>query len=171
MDCEVCGKTIMGNPFKAIIEGTKLLVCYECSHHSSATWRFDDKRPKINTPKKRISMPNKPILQGDLELLEDYGKMMRKARENLGLSHEELGRRIGEKVSVLRKLETNKMTPSVSLTAKLERILDIKLQGEYKTPQITKEMLAQKPYERVLGDIAILQNGKRKVGAGTKREQ
>ena len=46
------------------------------------------------------------------EIVEGYESKIRQAREKLGLSHEELGKKINEKASVLSKLETGKMTPN-----------------------------------------------------------
>ena len=45
----------------------------------------------------------------------------------MGLNHEDLGRKINEKISVLKKLEGGKMTPNNTLARKLEHALRIKL--------------------------------------------
>lgn len=52
---------------------------------------------------------------------------IKKAREMLGLSQDELGRRIGEKPSVIRLLESGKLKPSDSLARKIESFLRIQL--------------------------------------------
>ena len=49
------------------------------------------------------------------------------AREKLALTHEELGKKINEKASVLRNLEAGKMAPNNQLASKLEHMLKIKL--------------------------------------------
>ena len=61
------------------------------------------------------------------EIIEDFSTKIRQAREKLGLTHEELGKRINEKSSVIGKLETGKMNPSNILATKLEHALKIKL--------------------------------------------
>ena len=43
------------------------------------------------------------------------------------LTHEELGKKINEKASVLRNLEVGKMAPNNQLASKLEHMLKIKL--------------------------------------------
>jgi putative transcription factor len=57
----------------------------------------------------------------------DYNAVVKKARERLGLTQEELGRRVGEKASVISKIETGRLRPSVMLARKLEHVLRIKL--------------------------------------------
>lgn len=62
-----------------------------------------------------------------MELVDDYGTLIRQARDAQGLTHEDLGRRINEKVSVLKKLENHKMRPDNKLAEKLQHALRIKL--------------------------------------------
>ena len=61
------------------------------------------------------------------EIIEDFSTKIRQAREKLGLTHEDLGKKINEKSSVIGKLETGKMSPDNILAAKLEHALKIKL--------------------------------------------
>ena len=61
------------------------------------------------------------------EIVENYAEVIREAREKAGLNHEDLGKRINEKESVLRKVETGKMIPNNLLVSKLEHTLKIKL--------------------------------------------
>lgn len=63
----------------------------------------------------------------ELELVNDFPKQIKRAREKLQLTHEDLGRQIGEKVSLLQKIEIGKMVPDQVLAKKLEHILRIKL--------------------------------------------
>ena len=76
---------------------------------------------------------------------------IRGAREKLGLSHEELGKKIREKASVLRKIETGKMTPNNQLVTKLEHTLKIKL-------------LVPVAEEKTKQQIPIVQNRKLTLG-------
>jgi len=132
--CEVCGSKIYGKPQRVIIEGAKLTVCSQCAKHGTAHW--EETAPKITTPKPKLLLPPPKIqskkspevtVKTSLELVENFDAKIRQSREKLGLSHEELGKKINEKVSVLKKIETKKMTPDNKLAAKLEHILKIKL--------------------------------------------
>lgn len=133
--CEVCGRRIFGKPFRVVIEGAKLTVCTDCSKHGKIVWE-EEPKPKPAIQKSRILLPSLQVQTKKLaetptattmELVEDFHVKIRQAREKLGLSHEDLGKRLNEKVSLLRKIETGKMTPNNSLATRLEHALKIKL--------------------------------------------
>lgn len=63
----------------------------------------------------------------DMTLREDYSKMIKSARELLGITQEELGRRINVKPSVISHLEVGSMKPDDVLAKKLEHFLKIEL--------------------------------------------
>ncbi|MFB6352897.1 MAG: multiprotein bridging factor aMBF1 [Halobacteriales archaeon] len=64
----------------------------------------------------------------DLEELDpDYDAIIRQAREQSGLSREELGRQLNEKASLIGKFERGESLPSDDVRRKLERALDIDL--------------------------------------------
>lgn len=94
------------------------------------------------------------------EMVEGYPAKIRQAREKLGLSHEDLGKKINEKASVLRKLETGKMEPNNTLVSKLEHVLKIKLLApiaDEKAQQVAAPKTASR--ELTLGDL--MQFGKK----------
>lgn len=169
MRCEVCGGKIYGKPVTALIEGAKLTVCNECSRHGTIVMEKPKQAPPplktrmaATTPAKaqRTAKTSKNV-ESALELVEDFDTKIRQAREKLGLTHEELGKKISEKVSVLKKIETSKITPDNKLAAKLEHVLKIKLlirAQEEKAPMAT----APKPQSRelTLGDLIQLNKEK-----------
>jgi len=61
------------------------------------------------------------------EVVEDYAERIREAREEMGLTREILARMVGEKESTIRRIESGKLTPSIDLAKKLERVLKITL--------------------------------------------
>jgi putative transcription factor len=176
VECEICGRPIRGQPYNVIVDGVKLVVCSECAHFSSG-WKFEPKprspvaekaptrRPTIVRKRVRSRKPE----ELELELVEDYSQQIRLARERLSLSHKNLGRKIGEKVSVLQKLETGKMSPDQTLTRKLEHALRIKLLIPSSPLPLKKETVAQKTYELTLGDIVTVRKRKGREGAEKKR--
>jgi len=174
--CEVCGRKIHGKPVKALIEGAKLTVCSECSKHGMIIWEEETKQTATIKPKPKVTQAPtlkaqttgkaQTVLGGTLELVDDYDVRVRQAREKLGLTHEELGKRINEKVSVLKKIETRKIKPDDKLAAKLEHALRIKLlvpTSEEKVPAVTS-----KPSSRGLTIGDIIQFDKDKSGAEEK---
>jgi putative transcription factor len=157
VQCEVCGRQIFGAPIRAIIEGAKLNVCSECAKLASGYWE--------PAPKRRMRAPILPVRQRKpassvtetMELVEDVGQRVRQARRGLGLSHEDLGRKIREKVSVLRKIESGKMAPDLVLAEKLEHALKITLRVPPKEPETQFVSLA-KPRGTTLGDLILLKD-------------
>ncbi len=64
------------------------------------------------------------------ELVDDYGRAIRRAREASGMSHEELALKIKEKASLLKKIEREAIIPEDKVRRKLERTLQITLTEE-----------------------------------------
>jgi putative transcription factor len=171
--CEVCGHKIRTDPITAVIEGAKLTVCVECSKHGKIIHEEDVALPS-HVPKKPQApitlVQKKPIVakvEITQEITEAYANKIRMAREKLALTHEELGKKINEKASVLRNLETGKMTPNNQLASKLEHMLKIKLLvpiSEEKVTQIPKSA----NQELTLGDLIKID--KKSGEAATERK-
>ena len=100
--CEVCGRKIHGAPIRALIEGAKLTVCIECSKHGkiiSEEEEFEQRTPKkplTPVPFIQKKKPAQAKVDTTQEIVEGYDSKIRQAREKLGLSHEELGKKINE---------------------------------------------------------------------------
>jgi putative transcription factor len=160
--CEVCGRKIHSSPIRAEIEGAKLTVCIECSKHGKIIREEELERVQI-TSKAPTSIPfiqkKKPPqarVEITQEVVEGYDSKIRQAREKLGLSHEELGKKINEKTSVLSKLETGKMAPNNLLVTKLEHALKIKLLVPIKEEKISQGFPKSPSREPTLGDLIQL---------------
>lgn len=63
----------------------------------------------------------------NLVIREGFSSIIKRTREKLGLTQEELGRKLGEKTSLISKLETGKLKPSIPLARKIEHILKVKI--------------------------------------------
>jgi putative transcription factor len=171
--CEVCGRKIHGSPIRAIIEGAKLTVCSECSKHGKiireepTLKQGPPRKPLTPIPvKKKTATATVDVTQ---EVVEGYDSKIRQAREKLGISHEELGKKINEKESVLRKLETGKMTPNNMLVTKLEHALKIKLLVPVSEEKIPQEIPKLPNRELTLGDL--IQLNKKGREEPTERKQ
>ena len=164
MRCEVCGSKIYGRPYNVIIEGAKLTVCNECAKHGKIV--IEQPKPKTTMLKPKAALPsfrvqNKKPSQATVEttqeLAENFDLKIRQARQTLGISHEDLGKKINEKVSVLRKIETGKVKPDNVLVTKLEHALKIKLlvpSSEEKIQQAKTPKTVSR--ELTLGDLIQL---------------
>jgi len=72
--------------------------------------------------KRRLELPGE-----DLELVEDFGELVRKARIKLGLTQQDLAAQLNEKLTVIKKIEAGQFRPSIQLARKLEKFLKIQL--------------------------------------------
>jgi putative transcription factor len=160
--CEVCGRKITGKPYKAIIEKARLVVCGDCATLGSISWEWTPPRSVrpsaargLPRRRPRAAAKSRSPQEPTVELVEDFGAAIRQAREARGLSHEDLGRKLNEKISVLKKLEGNKMTPDNKLVEKLEHALKIKLLVPKTERKFPKSLLATSlpPKAVTLGDM------------------
>ena len=101
-----------------------------------------------NTKNKNYSRRDEPTE----ELIEDFNDEVRKARESKNWSREDLGRKINERVSVITRIETGKMTPDIKLTKKLEKALNIKLLEKVDNVDLN-QFINSSSGERTLGNI------------------
>jgi putative transcription factor len=150
------------------VEGAKLTVCERCKRFGQEVRRSSSQpRPRLNqppvnvasrTPKRNIKP--KPVLVNtprsgpqEFELVEDYPQRIRRGRERLKATQTEFASRIGERLSIIQKLETGKMWPSDSLVEKIERTLRITL----RTPvddELISPHLDKPTSELTIGDVA-----------------
>ena len=127
MRCEVCGEEIRGQPHRRIIEGGRLTVCGRCANFGSSDWnpRMPRQPPRGRPVQRR---PRSEVEATEtMELVEDYGAMIRRARQKRRLTVEDFARKIQEKESVVKKLEKEELNPPQKLIRKLENALGIKL--------------------------------------------
>lgn len=57
----------------------------------------------------------------------EFPMIIRNARNKKGITHDQLGQKINEKVTLLKKIETGNIKPDGILSKKLENFLGIKL--------------------------------------------
>jgi len=155
--CEICGRKIVGEPHVRVVEGVKLIVCDKCALHGESYWEPIQKTSVKTTlkpalkPKVRKPTINEEYLK--LELVEDYPEKVRKARVKMGLTQEELAKKLKEKLSVIQKIEIGKIAPPINLARALEHLLKIKI---LTLPSHQSERLKLQPERRelTLGDLA-----------------
>jgi putative transcription factor len=163
MNCEICGKKILGRPTQISIERSLLAVCQECSRFGVAV----DHRTAIKIERaaakpgpRKIAPPlRQPRKEGFDEsvLVENFGEVIRKARSALNLTREAFANKLGEKESVIRRIEAGEMYPTTELTKKIERLLKISLKASVDS---SVKGSAPGPNTLTLGDVAILKEGR-----------
>jgi putative transcription factor len=124
--CEICGRPIEGEPIPVEVDKAVLYVCRSCAAQYGK--RVTQRQPQSAVQKKpapRPAAPRPPPLE--VELVENFGAVIRRARENLGLSREALAAMLGVKETVLRRIEAGQLQPDLALAKKLERALGVRL--------------------------------------------
>jgi len=142
-----------------------MLTCAKCAELGSGFWEPESKGPKHPTKgglkATSASLPAKrkasASVSEDLAVVENFGMLVRRARERLGLSHEDLGRKIGEKSSVISKIESEKMAPDQKLSAKLQHVLRVRLVEPL--PEQRTDLPSSVPSKGVtLGEVVVLRS-------------
>lgn len=161
--CEICGKEIRGRAYKILISGATLTVCKECSKYGTLiktpTLKASKPAHRINIRRPRRIIKDS-LFQEDIMLVEDYNIIIKRARESLGWTQDLLAARIGEKVSVIKRIEGGDMVPDLRLAKRLEKVLGVKLFE--RTPESTglgAENVSR--FELTLGDIVRLKHKKK----------
>lgn len=119
--CELCGQDA-DSLTKTKIEGAKLDVCDSCA----------DMGEKVETPSKNVRKKKKKRSSSTKKretksLANNYGEMVKNAREEEQLSIQELSDELNEKTSLLKKIEQEQLKPEKSLAGKLEKKFGIEL--------------------------------------------
>jgi putative transcription factor len=153
MRCEVCGAEIRGQPYYRIIEGGKMTVCGRCAKFGSASW--DPTAISLPMRQRRPPAPRRPRSDVEaaetLELVEDYGAKIRRARQKMRMTVEDFARKIGEKESVVKKLEKEELNPDRKLVRKIRNALGVDI---LEVQEPTAAPAASRPTTgRTLGDI------------------
>ena len=146
--CELCGRNMKGRGRNVTIEGASMSVCPQCAVKfggqtiSSASrpsaprtrpsWIGGPEKPTPTQPRrasapKPKSRPRSGVLIDDMELIEDYAKAIRAARQKKHFSQEELAQKIGERISTLQSIESGRLKPIGKTIRGLERELEISL--------------------------------------------
>ena len=154
--CEICGAEISGAAQRIVIDGSALEVCKSCARFGKPEDKWSPV-PKKMVPVERaftVSRPKPRDHFKDLvELVPDFGRKIREAREGLGLSPEELGGRIKEKVTLLKKIEREEISPEDGIRKKLEKELKIKLSDQASETRVKSGSSGR---GLTLGDIASI---------------
>lgn len=126
--CEICGKR-MSKPGRVhMVDGAKVILCESCYTRVTYSNR------RLGKPRTHIPPPRKPGQRAGIlpfsesvELVEGYGNRVRAAREKLGLSQQELAKKLNERVTLIKKIEQETFHPPDEMGRKIESFLRIKI--------------------------------------------
>ena len=128
--CEICGTHILDHGEKVYVEGNLITVCRTCSKRGKPLKNQQEIQRKPAMRQKKIEKLDKITFDDSAILINDFSEVIRNSRVANGLTHEQLGLLIKERVSLLRKIESGTLKPDEGLTRKLERFFRINLYTE-----------------------------------------
>lgn len=164
-ECPICGSVIWGKGQKVLLEGAKITVCQVCAKHgekiksphppskTNRSGEFRQKKPQQGSSSKATGL-------NEVELVSDYAKKIRNARNAHNLTQEQFAQKINEKPSLLRRIEAGKAEPTVKLAKKLERVYKIKLLKKTDEVEVDTRKYMKKTTSSSLGDIAFIKKKK-----------
>ncbi len=160
-----------------MVEGVEMLVCTNCADMgqpvpSRKSYRRDVQR----TPKQRTddfvfrkaertrSKTGPRYDEGNLEVMDGYGALLRRIREKEKLTQKELADQLHIKESLLKKLEAESVKPTIRLAQKIERAFNVKILKEIdeEDPVITPQDKPKKIGAPTLGDMIVIKKKKKK---------
>jgi len=126
MNCDMCGKESM--LFKTDVEGSMLNLCNECSKFGKVIAAVREEE-KVVKKASKVEGPKGKAREEEtiLTIVPNYGDIIKKKREQLGIKQEDFAKKIKEKASLMHKIEINQFEPSINLARKIEKFLHIKL--------------------------------------------
>ena len=162
-ECPICGGIIWGRGQKVLLEGAKITVCDNCAQHGKKIYKpspnvqfkkTSQKKPQTTPNKQRI----KPRDVEEVEIVLDYAKRIRNARNNLKLNQDQFAQKLNEKPSLLRRIEAGKVEPTVKLAKKIQKIYNIQLMKKTDETEfnVQETKFMKRSAGSSLGDIAFI---------------
>ncbi|MBC8157572.1 TIGR00270 family protein [Armatimonadetes bacterium] len=128
--CEICGTPILEYGEKVYVEGNLITVCKTCSKRGKPLKNQQEIQRKPAMRPKKIEKLDRITFDDSAILINNFSEVIRNSRMANGLTHEQLGLLIKERVSLLRKIESGTLKPDEGLSRKLERFFRINLYTE-----------------------------------------
>jgi putative transcription factor len=120
-ECELCGNKI-SEVYVINLDGTELRVCARCAAGKAVIGRSGEKV--------RTTPMHRSALKEEAPLKDNYGTIIREARERMKLPIKVLAEMLNEKETFILRVEEQTMRPDAKLAKKLEKALGVTLYGE-----------------------------------------
>ena len=140
--CEICGRDCHSTR-EISLEGAQLEACSRCAELGKPVHRSRKPGEQSSSPGRGLpfappralsstrptSVKSRPQRR-ELVPVEDFTKLIRQAREQKGWAQKDVANQLHERTSVITKVESGKMAPTISLVRKLERLFKLTLLEE-----------------------------------------
>lgn len=165
MQCEICAK-IVDKGKKVRLEGSVVTTCDECASYGTVIEEVGSKKGKVTSKKvgavltRRKERPEDYDINFDEELIDNYAAAIKNARERAGLKQDELAKIINEPASLIHRLESHRVEPSLSVAKKIEKKLKIKL-IKRADAVADVDISSKKREDLTLGDLIVVRSRKK----------
>ena len=149
VQCNLCGK-YADELVTSVIEGAEIDVCPGCSKLGKIVKRLVKPSEKVNIQLSRKPVPVEEIIE---DIVDDYASKIKNARESRGLKQEELARKLAEKSTLIHKIESGHMKPSIEFAKKLEKALNLVLIETKKSLLSGKKTAVSAKEGMTIGDL------------------
>lgn len=119
--CEMCGRET--EVVYAKIEEVEMKVCQHCSRYGQVL-----RKPVLSALVKKKIVIEEP----ELVIVENYARLIKDKREDLGLSQEDFAKTLNEKLSTMHSVESGHLKPDVKLAQKIKKAFGLNLIKEIK---------------------------------------
>ncbi|MBU5688464.1 MAG: TIGR00270 family protein [Candidatus Aenigmarchaeota archaeon] len=138
-ECTICGKDEK-DLVKIKVEDAIVEVCKNCSSFG-----------QIVLEKKKEEVKEEKIKEEEYDLIDNFGEIIKKAREKNNLSRKDFASKIRIKENILRRIESEELIPEVEIAKKIEKQLGIKILQKIDSTFTKKDY---KKAELTIGDVA-----------------
>ena len=149
MLCEMCGKDVPLTS-RVRLEHSVLTLCPDCARFGTlvdppavpsapAASSAGGFRPGLGValptgPRRRLEERDLYQEIGEMELVPDWNRRIRIAREALQWTPEVFGKKLNEKKSVVLKIESGSFRPPDALVRRIEHLLKVRLRAQPEAP-------------------------------------
>jgi putative transcription factor len=175
MSCEICGNDLRGRGINVIVEGAKLTVCRDCAElgervREEPRGRITTKsalnrqgsakpaaspRPLPQFHQATVQKPKREASEDSQELVDNYAEVIKKARG--AMTMEEFAASLSEKATVIHKIESGKLKPTLKLAKRIEKRYKIKLVNTRDAAEDMEDVILKpekkSDYSPTLGDF------------------
>ena len=155
--CELCGAQIGDKGITVSYEGSIITVCNSCYNkikkHAAIINNIPKKIKDKNIQKKQQKLDNV-----ELEIVDDYYKIIKNAREMLGMNQQELAQKLKVSENIIKRFESGKLKPTISKARQLEKILNVKLVVPVESEESNSKF---SDIELTLGDVVNVREDKK----------
>ncbi len=155
--CEMCGTRIVGRPYRAVVDGVEMVLCASCYMKLARSGRAilvrEPRRKPKTLERKPSPKPRRPRLEL-YDIVEDYDERIRRGREAKGWTRAALAQKLRISETMLRKIESGKMKPPISLARKIEKLLKIQILEPVEIEE--EEDYKREPGTLTLGDVVVV---------------